>query len=88
MFKCSQKSKLNPQYSKEMLYRRLEIILKQMLIVWAKQSVAIRNISGMKSGNHSKKKLASNKIKMHSRNHDRFIIMILNINPNSCYACL
>lgn len=44
--------KCNLQNQNETLYQPLEAILKQMLRVWAKENVAIRNISGKKSGNH------------------------------------
>lgn len=52
MLKLDSKSKpkSNSLNSKEMLYYDLETILKQMLIVWAKQSIALQNISGKKSG--------------------------------------
>lgn len=39
------------QYTNEMLYRHLEAILKQMLLVWTKECIAIYKISGKKSGN-------------------------------------
>lgn len=47
--------KFNLQNESETIYRPLETILKQMLRVWAKENVAIRNISGKKSGNHLEK---------------------------------
>lgn len=47
--------KFNLQNEDDTIYRPLEAILKQMLRVWAKENVAIRNISGKKSGNHSEK---------------------------------
>lgn len=44
------KQKHGPPYTSEMLYQNLEAIIKQMLRVWAKENVAIRSISGIKSG--------------------------------------
>lgn len=44
------KQKPSPQYTSEMIYQNLEAIIKQMLRVWAKESVAIRSVSGIKSG--------------------------------------
>lgn len=52
MLKGNKKLKANPQYTSEMLYRHLELILKQMLRVWATETIAVRKISGLKSGNH------------------------------------
>lgn len=45
--------KCNSQNKQETVYQPLEAILKQMLRVWAQENVAIRNISGKKSGNHA-----------------------------------
>lgn len=58
MLKCNSKSKPKPNSlnSKELLYQHLETIIKQMLRVWAKQSIAIQNISGKKSGKIIKRK--------------------------------
>lgn len=55
MLKCNQKLKnhlksLHTNSSNELLYHQLDVILKQMLKVWAKQCVALRNISGRKCG--------------------------------------
>lgn len=55
MLKCNQKLKnhlksLNANSSNELLYHQLDVILKQMLKIWAKQCVALRNISGRKCG--------------------------------------
>lgn len=61
MLKFKQKPKTKPLNDIELLYYRLEEILKQMLIVWAKESVAVRTISGTKSGTLRRKKKKNNK---------------------------
>lgn len=53
MLKCK-KSKSSSQNEQELLYRRLESILKQMLLVLAKESVALNTISGKNCGNSKK----------------------------------
>lgn len=60
MLKCNQKLKnhlksLHTNSGNELLYHQLDVIVKQMLKVWAKQCIALRNISGRKCG----KKLVS-----------------------------
>lgn len=55
MLKCNQKLKnhlksLNTNSSNELLYHQLDVILKQMLKIWAKQCIALRNISGRNCG--------------------------------------
>lgn len=45
--------KSNPiQYTTEMIFANLEAIIRQMLLVWAKESIALNKISGKKCGNY------------------------------------
>lgn len=51
MLKHNVKPKSTSQTEQELLYRRLELILKQMLMVLAKESVALSKVSGKSCGN-------------------------------------
>lgn len=68
------KQKHSPAYTSEMLYQNLESIIKQMLRVWAKENVAIRSISGIKSGKH----LAKYKCQIQNHTNDNKLHLQLN----------
>lgn len=51
MLKFTNKLKPTSQSEQELLYHRLELILKQMLLVLAKENVALNKVSGKKNGN-------------------------------------
>lgn len=42
------------EYTSEMIFANLEAIIRQMLLVWVKESLALSTISGKKCGNYRK----------------------------------
>lgn len=79
----------------ETIYQPLEAILKQMLRVWGKENMAIRNtnISGKKSGNNNLKTKQKVKQKRNNIIVQRYLCAefiaqtILNINSAFCRFC-